>query len=54
MVAGPHRKDAAHRATTDGPSSGEAAIGELLPFLLRALGARTGPTGPGASVPPHR
>ncbi|GGX27379.1 TetR/AcrR family transcriptional regulator [Streptomyces noursei] len=34
--------DAAHRSATDGPSSGEAAIRELLPFLLRALGAQRG------------
>ncbi|MEU9485049.1 hypothetical protein AB0D83_15485 [Streptomyces decoyicus] len=34
--------DAAHSGSTDGPSSGEAAIRELLPFLLRALGAQPG------------
>ncbi|MFG2530524.1 TetR/AcrR family transcriptional regulator [Streptomyces sp. NPDC048516] len=34
--------DAAHSGTTDGPSSGEAATRELLPFLLRAVGAPSG------------
>ncbi|MFJ9467422.1 TetR/AcrR family transcriptional regulator [Streptomyces caniferus] len=34
--------DAAHPGPADGPSSGEAAIRELLPFLLRALGAQPG------------
>ncbi|WP_051823408.1 TetR/AcrR family transcriptional regulator [Streptomyces sp. NRRL S-1448] len=44
--------DAAHRATTDGPSSGAAAIAELLPFLLRALGTRTDLPSSGLQ-PPH-
>lgn len=34
--------DAAHPGPADGPSSGEAAIRELLPFLLRAVGAQPG------------
>ncbi|WP_327705744.1 hypothetical protein OG530_32780 [Streptomyces decoyicus] len=34
--------DAAHSGRTDGASSGAAAIRELLPFLLRALGAQPG------------
>ncbi|MCZ1006427.1 TetR-like C-terminal domain-containing protein [Streptomyces lydicus] len=33
---------AAHPGTADGPSSGEAATRELLPFLLRAVGAPPG------------
>ncbi|MFD5394956.1 TetR/AcrR family transcriptional regulator [Streptomyces sp. NPDC127097] len=34
--------DVTYQGATDGPTSGEAAIGELLPFLLRALGAPPG------------
>lgn len=34
--------DVAHRGAADGPTSGESAIHELLPFLLRALGAQPG------------